>query len=82
MPSKDLIFREWRAATRAAHLKEQALARGFLDALADNGAWPTLEARADAKKLRELADDLFQVAMAQIEEHADAAKDGRRPSNP
>lgn len=70
MTGKDLLFREWQSANRKAHGKEQALARACLDALERNAEWPSTEFRVEVQSLRALADDLFQVAMAQIEARA------------
>ncbi len=70
VPGKNLLFREWQAANRKAHLLEQELARACLDSLERNAGWPSDESRAEAQKVRALADDLFKVAMAQIDDRA------------
>ena len=69
-PGSDLLLREWRAANKKAHQMEQALARACLDALESSADWPTPEWRAEVQSARALADDLFQVAMGQIDEIA------------
>ena len=69
-PGKDLVFREWQVANRQAHGKEQALAQACLRAIKDACEWPTEAMRDEVKRLRYLADDLFQVAMAQIDQRA------------
>ncbi len=74
MFGKDLVFREWQAASRKAHLLEQAVSRSCLSALEGDGDWPTSELRTAARSSRGLADDLFRTAMAQIEDHARANK--------
>ena len=70
MPGKDLLFKEWQAANRRAHSLEQAVTRACLDALEGHGEWPSAEERLEAEKARGIANDLFQVAMKQIDERA------------
>jgi hypothetical protein len=72
-PSNDL-FQEWRAADRQAHAMEQALTRASLDALAGTGPAPTEADRHKAHGLRQTANDLFHLAMAQMKESALARK--------
>lgn len=69
-PGKDLLLREWRAANNKAHGMEQALARSCVAALDGKAPWPTEDERARVKAARSLADDLFQVSMAEINERA------------
>lgn len=77
-PGKDLLFREWQAANRRAHAKEQLIAHACMGALEGNLPWPSDQERAEAKALRELADDLFKVAMEEIEARARANDHGER----
>jgi hypothetical protein len=75
-PGKDLLFREWQAANRKAHAKEQGIAHACMGALEGQLPWPSEQERAEALALRQLADDLFKVAMEEIEVRARANKHG------
>lgn len=68
-PNEDL-FQEWRTADRQAHAMEQQLTRASLDALEGRGVAPTDEERSKAQHLRHVANDLFQLAMAQMKDKA------------
>lgn len=71
MPDSNLgLFKEWRVADRQAHALEQALSRASLDALAGHGEPPSSQQREQAQKLRHTADDLFQLAMREMETRA------------
>lgn len=73
-PARDLLFREWREANRKAHLREQEVAKASLLALEGKGEWPSAEARAEVRQLRELANELLQESMRQIEDRAASNK--------
>jgi hypothetical protein len=62
-PNRNFID-EWRTADRMARTFERELALASLNALDGGGASPTAEVREKARQLRDLADDLFQAAMA------------------
>ena len=66
-PNNDL-FQEWRTADRQAHAVEQALTRASLAALEGNAPAPTAEERAKAHRLRQTANDLFHLAMAEMKD--------------
>lgn len=66
------LFNEWRAADRKAHALEQALTRASLLALEGRGEPPSARDRAQAQKLRHIAHDLFQLAMAEVKARATA----------
>jgi len=64
------LFQEWRTADRAAHALEQAITRASLDALSGDGEPPEEELRERARKLRHTADDLFHLAMEEMNARA------------
>jgi len=66
------LFNEWRAADRKAHDVEQALTRASLAALEGRGEPPSVRERERAHRLRHTADDLFQLAMAEMKARAEA----------
>jgi hypothetical protein len=68
------LFQEWRTADRAAHALEQALTRASMAALERHGEAPSESERDTARKMRATADDLFQLAMAEMKSRADAAR--------
>jgi hypothetical protein len=68
-PNEDL-FQEWRTADRQAHAVEQDLTRASLQALEGLGPAPTAEERETAHSLRRNANDLFHLAMAQMNDRA------------
>ena len=68
-PNRNLI-NEWRLADRAAHALEQRVSRASLTALAGRGNAPSSEDLDRVRRLRELADDLFALAMAGLQERA------------
>lgn len=71
------LFQEWRAADRAAHALEQEIVRASMRALDGNGPAPLQEAHDKAHKLRETANDLFHLAMEEMERRARAASNSR-----
>lgn len=68
------LFQEWRAADRAAHALEQEVVRASLRSLDGNGPAPLQEAQDRAHKLRETANDLFVLAMDEMQRRASAVK--------
>jgi hypothetical protein len=65
------LFKEWRAADRQAHLLEKALTQASLIALETRGEAPSPQQRDRARRLRQAADDLFALAMAEMKSQAD-----------
>jgi hypothetical protein len=57
------LFAEWRVAARAAAAAERAVSNAYRRFFQGLGEPPTAEEIAAAKRKRELADDLFIVAM-------------------
>ena len=73
------LFKEWRVADRQAHALERVLSKSFLDALQGRGNPPSADERAQARKMRQTADDLFQVAMADLKARAEAGRHHEQP---
>jgi hypothetical protein len=72
MPHSRLsVFKEWRTADQQAHALEQAVSRAFLGALEGRGESPSAEQRDQARALRQTADKLFELAMAEMKNRAD-----------
>jgi GAF domain-containing protein len=65
-----IYFQEWRIADRVASAAEKALLRASLAAIEDSGSAPTAVMVSAAARLRQLADDLYRVAMAESEQRA------------
>ncbi|HMA09170.1 MAG TPA: hypothetical protein VKP68_14950 [Ramlibacter sp.] len=57
------LFAEWRVAARTATAAERAVSNAYRRFFQGVGEPPTIEAIAEAKRKRDLADDLFIVAM-------------------
>lgn len=70
MPTTGPLLDAWRTADREAHALERELTRAWLRALEGRGPVPPDEHRRAARKLRETADDLFQLAMAEFARRA------------
>jgi hypothetical protein len=68
------LFQEWRAADRAAHVLEQDVVRRSMRAIDGVEPAPLQEAHDRAHKLREIANDLFHLAMEEMKRHAAANK--------
>jgi hypothetical protein len=68
------LFKEWRVADRQAHALERSLSKSFLDALQGRGDPPSVDDRVRARRMRQMADDLFQVAMADLKARAGAGR--------
>jgi hypothetical protein len=64
------LFKEWRNADRRARALEAVSTRASLAALDGAGELPSLQTREIAKKLREHADGLFQIAMTEMANRA------------
>jgi hypothetical protein len=60
------LFREWRVADRTALAAERAVMATAMAYYDGTSAPPTLEAIAEAKRLRGIADDLFSVSMVEL----------------
>jgi hypothetical protein len=61
-------FKEWRAADRAAIAAENRIYAASMLLIDGRGSGPSDEEVADAHRLREIANDLFHVAMQEIGE--------------
>jgi hypothetical protein len=59
-------FKEWRAADRAAVAAEKQIYSASMLLMDGRGPGPTEEEIARAHHLRQIADDLFAVAMREI----------------
>lgn len=60
------LFAEWRVAARAASAAERAVSDAYRRFFQGVGDPPATDKIADAKRMRETADDLFIVAMGQM----------------
>lgn len=67
------LFREWRDADRTAHDLEQLIAKQALGSL-DGGPEPSEADKESAHRLREKANDLFRLAMAEMTAASDRNK--------
>jgi putative methionine-R-sulfoxide reductase with GAF domain len=65
-----IYFQEWRIADRAASAADKALLRASMAAIEGSGSAPTTVMVEAAARLRQLADDLYRVAMAESERRA------------
>jgi hypothetical protein len=74
MPYGGEIFQEWRTADREAHALEQQVIRATLQALEAGGSDPSPDIREKAGKMRDLANELFYLAMDEMKRRADANK--------
>jgi hypothetical protein len=72
------LFHEWRAANRIAAAAEKAMLKDSIRALEGKGEPPSPADACRLKRLRADADDLFQLAMAQMGELALMARSGGR----
>ncbi len=64
------FFQEWRVADRAASAAEKAVLQMSMQSIASLSDAPTAAAIAAAKKLRALANDIFEVSMAEFKANA------------
>ncbi|MFC5496820.1 hypothetical protein ACFPOE_04675 [Caenimonas terrae] len=64
-----LFFNEWRVAARAASAAERAVSEAFMLFFNGKGPAPSEEQVELAKRSRELADDLFNVACRDWGDH-------------
>jgi hypothetical protein len=74
MPHHRDIFQEWRAADRAAHSLEQEVVMASMRALDGLEPAPLQEAHDRAHELRDIANDLFKLAMEDMKLRAARAK--------
>lgn len=70
------LFQEWRVANRIATAAERAMLNASIQALDGKGEPPSPSEAQRVKRLRATADNLFQLAMAQMGEMAVMAKRG------
>jgi hypothetical protein len=77
MSSTDL-FQEWRVANRVATTAERAVLNASIRALDGQGEPPSQAEAQRVRRLRATADELFQLAMAQLGELAVIARSGGR----
>jgi hypothetical protein len=68
--AEELLFSEWRVADRQARVLEQAVAMASLAALDGTGEPPLPEQIEAAHRSRQVANDLFGVAMAEMANRA------------
>lgn len=64
--SEDSLFHDWRAADREAHALERKIANASLRALGGEGEAPSADERLKVRTLRQAADELFHLAMAEF----------------
>lgn len=62
------VFAEWRIAARAAATAERVVSNSYRRFFQGMGGPPTPAEIAEAKRKRDLADDLFIVAMGHFQE--------------
>lgn len=67
------LFHEWRAADRAACAAERAVTEASMRYLHDRGAPAADDKLVQAARLRELANDLLDAALSQIDGHLHSA---------
>lgn len=72
------LFHEWRVANRAAAAAEKAMFDASMLALDGKGEPPSQAEALRIRRLHAAADDLFQLAMAQMGEMAVMARNGGR----
>jgi hypothetical protein len=72
MSTTGTLFSEWRVADRQASNLERELTRAWLRALEGRGEPPSDKDRDTARRLRETADDLFQLSMGEFAARARA----------
>jgi hypothetical protein len=70
------LFQKWRVANRVATAAERAMLNASLRALDGDGEPPSPAEAQRVRGLRTTADDLFQLAMAQLGELALMARNG------
>lgn len=68
------LFQEWRVAHRAATAAEKDMLNASILALDGKGEPPSQAEALRVRRLRATADNLFQLAMAQMAEMAIMAK--------
>ncbi len=71
MPDPSDLFQQWRTADRAAHAMEQLITRASLRALDGRGPAPSREEHDKVHKLQRKANDLFELAMADMRNRAE-----------
>jgi len=76
MPPPGDLFQEWRAADRAAHALEQQIFRAHLAFVEGEGAAPSADDQETAHKLRNTANDLFKLAMDEMNAITHSRDDG------
>lgn len=64
------LFREWRTADKVAHELEKRLLQQAMASIDGTGEPPPLEDKEKARRLREIANDLFLIAMAEMKRQA------------
>jgi hypothetical protein len=70
------LFQEWRVANRVATTAERQMFNASIRALDGKGEPPSQAEGQRVRSLRATADDLFQLAMAQLGEQAVLARSG------
>jgi hypothetical protein len=64
--AEELLLSEWRTADRQARLLEHSIAVAWMAVLDGTGEPPPPEEIAAVHRLREVANDLFKVAMTEM----------------
>ena len=77
MPDAADLFRQWRAADRAAHDFGQWFVTASMLSLSGHGPAPTPEDRERAKELRATSHVLFRLTMDEMKRQAHAASHSR-----
>ena len=65
---KSLLFQEWRAADRQAYAVEKSLIERSLQSLDGLCVCPLQEERDAARRTRDTANDLFHLAIAEMDQ--------------
>jgi len=73
-PNEADLFQEWRTADRAASAAEKVFMSDSLLAIDGKGAIPSDEERGRVRQMRALANDLFHLAMEEMQKRAAAAR--------
>lgn len=73
-PDNHDLFQEWRAADRAASAAEKAVLLDSLRSPDAMGTSPAVYHLEKARRRRAIADDLFEIAMAQMAVRSNALK--------
>jgi hypothetical protein len=73
-PNETDLFQEWRRADRAASAAEKAFMTDSMLAIDGKAAIPSDQERGRVRQMRALANDLFHLAMVEMQKRAAAAR--------